>query len=432
MKSQKTIGILSLSDIANDPRVRRQGDALHGAGWNVFGVGLPGRAAVPPAWPVDVVDEGFSESAGAESGRVSWSASVWRNAKTILKKMAWARGAWLAIRGVQRVWDVFRVRVSPDYAETLYWTWPVAAKLYRASSDRTADVWVANDWITLPLAARLARERGGVYVYDTHELALHEYSEQLRWRLLRKPIIHALESRGIRGAKHVSVVSAGIADALQEQYGIQVAPTVIRNMPSYQPATFQSVGAAIKLLYHGIVVPHRGLEEAIESVQNWREEFSLTIRGPGDRSYIEGLREKARLCGVGSRVVFAPAVTMASLVQAAREFDVGFFALPGHSQHNRYALPNKFFEYLMAGLALCVSDLPEMRTLLQRYDLGVSMASTRPEVIAATVNALTPTTIEAYKRNALQAAHELNWDRESQKLLSAYDKVVVDTSQGRV
>jgi hypothetical protein len=61
---------------------------------------------------------------------------------------------------------------------------------------------------------------------------------------------------------------------------------------------------------------------------------------------------------------------MTDLVREAAAFDVGLFALPRHSNHNRYALPNKFFEYSMAGLALCVSDLPEMGALVRRDQLG--------------------------------------------------------------
>ena len=37
----------------------------------------------------------------------------------------------------------------------------------------------------------------------------------------------------------------------------------------------------------------------------------------------------------------------------------------------KFCLPNKFFEYAMAGLPILVSDLPEMRKLVEEYDCGV-------------------------------------------------------------
>ena len=121
---------------------------------------------------------------------------------------------------------------------------------------------------------------------------------------------------------------------------------------------------------------------------------------------------------------------MTALVREAAQFDVGFFALPGHSRHNEFALPNKFFEYVMAGLALCTTDLPEMARLIREYDLGVTIAAVEPNAIAAAVNALDPDRIDRFKRNALRAARELCWERESERLVAAYSGGACD-SPGR-
>ena len=41
-----------MSAIADDPRVRRQGDAFARAGWEVVAVGLPGAQSAPPDGPI--------------------------------------------------------------------------------------------------------------------------------------------------------------------------------------------------------------------------------------------------------------------------------------------------------------------------------------------------------------------------------------------
>ena len=102
-------------------------------------------------------------------------------------------------------------------------------------------------------------------------------------------------------------------------------------------------------------------------------------------------------------------------------FDIGLFALPGHSLHNMFALPNKFFEYIMAGLALCISDLPEMTNLLRAYNLGTIIARVDPDAIATAINSVDPKTIDVFKRNSIKAALELNWENESQKMMRAYE-----------
>src|SRR6476661_2870597 len=53
MIAKKQVGILALSAIADDPRVRRQGDAFHAAGWEVIAFGLPGSGrSAPPPWQI--------------------------------------------------------------------------------------------------------------------------------------------------------------------------------------------------------------------------------------------------------------------------------------------------------------------------------------------------------------------------------------------
>src|SRR5262249_7776695 len=146
----------------------------------------------------------------------------------------------------------------------------------------------------------------------------------------------------------------------------------------------------------------------------------LTIRGPGESDYLAALRRQIAERGLSDRVAMAPPVPMTALVCEAAAHDIGFFALPGSSRHNEFALPNKFFEYVMAGLALCVTDLPEMARLLRKYELGVTFPRVDPQMIAAAVNGLDPAAIDRYKRNALTAARELCWERESERLVAAY------------
>lgn len=239
-----------------------------------------------------------------------------------------------------------------------------------------------------------------------------------------RPVIVAIERAGIRAAAGVSCVSDGIADRLQSFHGLQERPAVIRNMPHYRETNFRPAGARINVLYHGIVAPGRAFEETIRSVSEWRDEFHLTIRGPGPQDYMASLKALAERAGAAGRVTFAPPVPMTELVQEAAAFDVGFFAIRGHSLQNTYVLPNKFFEYTMAGLALCVSDLPEMRRLIDRHGMGVVIPSCEPGEIAHAINSLTRARIDQYKRASLDAARMLSWENEGQAFLAMAERAL--------
>lgn len=489
-----SIGIIALSQIPDDPRVRRQGDAFSSAGWAVVGIGLAGAKSALPSWPV--LDENdlapipvcVSPALGASPpaqpilippprekflldgltlprkllklvlnpGELYFAVrkrifdagkrlglkkprlkgpSVSRLCKVVAQSSGfrWVmqRGVQVQRHGTHRIGQVRYVmrmqapRFWPPAVEKTFWRLNSRFNdLYRLGGGHKPDIWLANDWTALPIARRLARENGGILVYDTHELAADEYTERLLWQLLHRPVTVAVEKECLKEAALVTCVSDGIADRLQELYGLKERPLVIRNTPSYQEMPFRPTGERIEVLYHGIVAPGRGLEECIRSVAEWRPEFALTIRGPSSESYKAQLEEAIRGAGVEGRVTLVPPVPMVDLVRAANVFDVGLFALPDHSRHNRFALPNKFFEYTMAGLALCVSDLPEMARLVKDHDLGILFSGMEPAAIAAAINSLDRTSIDRYKRLSLEAAQQLNWQKESEKLVSLCSRLV--------
>ncbi len=327
---------------------------------------------------------------------------------------------------VRRAKDIALVYANPKHADVTYWTLNDRfEKIFKLASQHRADIWLANDWTALPIARRLAAEQGVPYAYDTHELAVDEYAHRLRWRLLQRPVIASIERGGIAGAAVTSCVSQGIADRLHVLYGLLEKPLLIRNMPRYDVHAFRPCGEPISVLYHGVVNSGRGLEACIDSVALWRPEFHLTIRGPGPTAYIESLETRIRSAGLEERVALAPPVPMTDLVKEAALFDIGLFALPGYSAQNVHVLPNKFFEYTMAGLALCVSDLPEMTALLRQHGLGRSIPDVSPQAIAAAINGFTRAEIDACKQRSLEAAKLLNWETESERLFTAIERAVL-------
>jgi glycosyltransferase involved in cell wall biosynthesis len=409
-----SIGIIAFSRIADDPRVRRQGDAFHQAGWETVAIGLPRARSAPPAWTILEARAKPGEGSPVENADANPPV-----ADTI------APTHWV-LRAVKRragqVRYVLRMqvpRIFPGYAQNMYWTLDQHfAELYRLASSVRPDIWLANDWTSLPIAERLASEQGANLVYDTHELAADEYGHRPYWRLVHRPTVVAIERSCLARAALITCVSGGIADRLQALYGLAERPLVIQNTPVYQRFELRLVQDKIRILYHGLVAAGRGLEECIRSMALLRPEFHLTIRGPGSEQYLRALKDLTVKLGVAGRVSLVPPVPMIDLVREASMFDIGLFALPDHSLHNRFALPNKFFEYVMAGLALCVSDLPEMTPIVKKYNLGCVFQGVSPEAIAQTINALDRSAIEGYKRASLAAARELNWENESRTLTS--------------
>lgn len=379
--------LLSLTVIEDDPRVRRQGDALAAAGHDVVALGLPGARSPAPDWPVHHV-------AGRRRSRTADAALAAR-----------------ALAG----------SIASPAAGRLYWSTGFARRFLGAAEAAAADVYHANDWWVLPVAQRAAQRVGGRFVYDTHEFAVEEHAGRALWRLCFPRFIHALEAGALPAAGFVTTVSDGIADRLVDRYRLPHRPTVIRNVCDAVAVEDHEPVPPYTVLYQGAFSADRGLDVLVRSVAGWRPEFQLVLRGSGPSGVLDQLRRLAR--PLGDRVRIDPPVPMVDMVRAAATADVGIHPIPATNRQAAYCLPNKVFEYTMAGLALCVSDLPELRRVVTRYDLGVLMDAATPEGIARAVNSFTAASLGRHRAAARRAREELNWERERTALLAAYERL---------
>ena len=86
-------------------------------------------------------------------------------------------------------------------------------------------------------------------------------------------------------------------------------------------------------------------------------------------------------------------------------------------------LPNKFFEFIQARLAIAIGPSPEMARLTKQYNLGIISKNFTPKSMAESLNSLTKEQILQYKENANQAAKILNAEREGEKLFRILEEI---------
>jgi glycogen(starch) synthase len=392
------ICLLCVSMIKDDPRVRKQGNLLHHAGFSVAAVGFSGGTAPDPDWPIRGVPRPASASV---LGRVR---------KLFIQPRRYAE--YFFCKALQPI-----ARWSETVARQVYWRQYIYQRLFETARGIFADIYVANDWDTLPIASRLARIHGALFVYDTHEYAAEELPESLRWRIFRKALATTVERMHIHQAAMVSTVSSGIARHLQRDYGLREMPFVMRNVPEEQHRHHNVSplrrGNDLTLLFHGAITEPRALHVLIASVRYWRSDRHLVLRGPISETYRRRLAKIVRQHGLENRVAILPPISANRLIDAAAEADLGVVCLPDTSLENRFALPNKVFEYIRAGLALLVPRLDELVAIVERYDNGIIFPRLHPEVIAEVVNRLDIAAVNALKMNSRAAAAELSWEREA-------------------
>ena len=293
--------------------------------------------------------------------------------------------------------------------------------LYRAASGTGAAAIHANDLDTLLAGVLLKRHLGGRLVYDAHELYPEMFASTSAlyvglWRLLEHWLIGAADG--------VVTVNGSIAGELRRRHRLPVAPTVVMNCPPLQPLPgVPGDGAAgeIRLLYLGRYNAERGLLEMLRAMPMIDRRAMLCLRGGGPLQAT--LEEEARLLGVAGRVRFLPPVPPDQLVGTMGGYAIGIVPYVPTSLNNYLCTPNKLFEYLMGGLAVVASDLPELRTVVAGEGLGLLYAPGDPADLARAIDALLvdPERLATARAAARRSAEgRYNWEAQAVGLRQLY------------
>jgi glycosyltransferase involved in cell wall biosynthesis len=228
--------------------------------------------------------------------------------------------------------------------------------------------------------------------------------------------------------KHVFTVNETIAGIYRALYHVPVR--VVRNIPMLQQpaqaADRKALGLAdgehVILLQGAFIDPDRGGMELVQSMQ-WVRQAVLFVIGTG-RDLDAMKREVVRL-NLESSVRFIPKLPYQELRAYTAIADVGVsLDKPLHLNY-AYSLPNKVFDYIHAGVPLLVSDLPELRRLVETHNVGKIVRAVTPEDIAKALNEMLQSEERMqWRENALKAREVLNWQNESLVLREVYAQLV--------
>lgn len=319
-------------------------------------------------------------------------------------------------------------RLLPFYKHLLFLDF--YDKAFKAIANEPADIYHAHDLLALPAAYNAAQRHGKKFVYDSHELYLEinrlepiSQAEKFLWK--------NIEAFLIRRANAVITVNESIANELTQRYGVKT-PTVIMNTPS-QRTDFLSVkdrnlrtalGVSddyYLLLYSGSRTFNRGLEKAIESLI-YLQKCHLVMLGFGSDQYNKKLQTLAQEVGVQSRVSFFGPVPSEEVTTYAASADLGIAPTENVCLNNYYTSPNKLFEYIIAGLPIVASNFPEMKKIIDKFEIGCTFDPSEPKNIAEAVLHMLedPEKLQRMKQNTAAVSQVYNWENESKKLLELY------------
>lgn len=292
-----------------------------------------------------------------------------------------------------------------------------------------ADVWQAEGLVTLPLAAELRKQRGGLAIYDSRDLDV----QSGRFARLPGPWRALLERRETALARSMDALtcaSGPYAEVLGAAWGRM--PTVVWNgPPDFTPPDppehrwHDRLGLAPDtkvVLFLGLAMPGRGISELCRAMADVPDAV-LVVAGFG--TDYERYRTEAAAMPHASRIFFPGGVAPADILPLIASADISAMPVQGDTLNHRLNTPTKLFDAMGAGVPVVASDLPGMGPIVRDTRCGELCDPDSPADIARAIRAIldaSPERRAEYRAAALAAARgPYSWEKQAATLLELYD-----------
>ena len=378
-----------------DPRVRREAEALLAAGWevDVYGLRRPGEKPTGVIAGVNLhrLPVGRHQGAGVPVYLAEYGA--------FLARALWS--ATLAHR--RRRYGLVEVHSLPDY---------------------------------LVFAALPIKLSGVPVLLDLHE-AMPEFfrsrfpkaANSISYRLLRLQ-----ERLSIAFADETMTVNEALAERL---VGLGVKPdrvTVVLNTPDlalFDPTAhprreFMADGT-LRLVYTGAITPTYELDvvlRAVAAIVRSRPNLSVTATLYGRGDALAGLEALAAELGIADRVGFPGRIPIEAVPRAVADGDIGV-APTRLDPFTVMSLSTKLFEYAVMRKPVVASRLPTVERYFDPDTLSVYEPGD-PESLAATILALVDDAPGRQARvdRTSQRVDELSWTRQAEVYRSVVERLI--------
>jgi glycosyltransferase involved in cell wall biosynthesis len=402
----RRICIVSPGNLASNPRVLKEADALHGAGYDV--------TAVVCNYTEELRD--FDDEIAAKA-------------------------PWTVVR-VPRPRGEGAIRIAANrlarIVEGAGGTVPVALAGYahggsvgtlrHAALTVQADLYIAHYVAGLAAAAPVARHHGAMLGFDAEDFHSGEGGDGPA-EAFRMKMVQTIEAASLPSCAYVTAASPLIGRAYAARYG--VAPTSVLNVfpldlavTSARSDSASGEPASLRIYWFSQTVGlDRGLQACLQAMMRTRTRVTLDVRGGNQWGGGDRLMAMARDLGLADRVSLLPKAPPDQMVALAVEYDVGLSLEPDSTENRRLCLGNKIFTYLLAGLPVVMSDTPAQRGLAPDLGAAATLVSlSDPDAMAVAFDRLasSPAALAEAKAVAFRLSRDrYNWNVEKNALLQA-------------
>lgn len=290
---------------------------------------------------------------------------------------------------------------------------------------KKSTVLLANDLDTLLPNYLVSKIKRTKLVYDTHEY-FTEVPELIEGSFAKNTWLR-IERWIFPKLKNIITVNESIANIYQEKYNVPVK--VVRNIPLKKKKENKQISRKelnlpenkkIILLQGAGINVDRGAEEMVKAMQYLPTDYLFLIVGGGD--VIDILKQEVISNKLEDKVWVLGKVEYKKLIEYTACADLGISLDKDTNLNYRFSLPNKLFDYINGNTPVLVSDLVEIKRIVNQYEVGWVINSHNPEEIAKTILDIFENEEDYQKKklNTQRASEELCWENEEEVLKQIY------------
>lgn len=278
----------------------------------------------------------------------------------------------------------------------------------------------------LPVGLLLKRKTHCKLIYDAHELE----TERNGLKGMLKKVLKIIERRCIHAVDYTFVVSDSIAQWYKDTYHLSNV-SVVKNIPekkwSLSPwqkspilrQQFNIPNSSLVYLYQGAFLHGRGISILLAVFSQSDITAHIVFMGYGPLT--QTIQDHAHK---HHNIHFLPAVSHEQIISYTAGADIGFSLIENTCLSYYYCLPNKLFEYVLAGIPCIVSDFPDMRNFVEQHRCGWITAVDEASVYTL-IKSITNTECSQKKQQIEQVQQDdhFGWQKEKQVLLYVYQNL---------
>lgn len=301
-------------------------------------------------------------------------------------------------------------------------------EVYRKALEIDSDIYHIHDPELLPIGSRLLK-KGKKVIFDSHEDVPADIldKEWIPFKFLRKLVSSLYDLYEKSTTKNFSAVIS-VSNNITNKFSCKNKFT-IRNLPllnsfqiSESTTLSKSFNKPYKVVYAGGLTRVRNIKQLVQSAKYLpKEEIQIHLFGEFDdelyKKECESLVEWENIYYHG----FKESSEVYSFMENCSLGVILFKKIPNHE----YAIPNKSYEYMAAGIPLLISDIDFWKSHFEKNAFFVNPEN--PKEIANRIIEVFENPqklLELSHENFKLVKNELNWEAESQKLINLYINLV--------